>query len=1033
MQRALVLFAALGAVHCFSGGAPLDGLAPANDADRGPRIVFDLFEKPLPNIPFPNDVGTRPDLGSPTGRRINISTDVSTQLERRTRELVNQLDGFGTYAPITVAFEEVLDLTDLHARHDNLTFDDDAVFVVAIDPKSPQYGVPVPLDLGSGRFPVAAANPGQFFMNDPRATASSLLFETLGETDTNGNGLLDLDEDVDHDGVLDQPNTWGTYSGDPLRNDMNSDVLTFYELETNTLIVRPILPLEEQTRYAVVLTRRLRGKESASPIRSPFAAINHVQQTPALRPLVEDGLLANLGLEVGDVAFAWSFTTQSVKGDLEAIRAGLYGIGTLSGLGSAFKPVISQVLQVDQPQRIAGGRVLKNERALELLEHEAFADEVASDEDSYNFILGLMEEFVDYFVVLQFESPALHENEDGVFRLNRDTGEIEYDRATITMLCGVPKARGAIQPPFPVALFSHGYGSSKFEGLIWSMAGNKAGIVVCGFDAYGHGLPDDDFVRAIMDSSFSPVGLEKFGDALLTGRARDLNDDGVVDPGGDFWSYRTFHTRDNVRQTAVDHYQAVRVMRQFGKGTMSVDVDGDGDNEVNGDFNGDGVADFGGDQSYYMTGGSLGGIMTMVVGSTEPWIRAAAPVVGGAGLSDISVRRDQGGTLAAIYGHQYGPLITARPSATFPGRFDLVQNIPDVRDVAEQNGEEGVRFAAIPDPTLGLTEELAPGDRVRLLNLDNGELDEASIGALAYGGLFRVAARSDKGDRIRFELYRKGATEAYRVIDTFEREVLFQGKTYAVGEPLVTLEDGWAFKRGTPPFRRMVGIGQMILEPGDPANYAKYYAEPYAIRPEGKVPTPLLVVATNGDTSVPLASAISFSRIAGAVNFREIDPRYGMTQDQLLTKTYTAEGLSRIKRFEHDPCHYDPRSILFDIDDLSNGTDPDQGPSLAKIARPPECDGGAGAPAYCATSCAPMPPLRASAKINDVPVAMRFIYVRNQGRHGFSLGEPSRAFDYGQFATNQMMRFLKTEGAELTDEPCLHDSSCSFFDEYRGQ
>lgn len=80
-----------------------------------------------------------------------------------------------------------------------------------------------------------------------------------------------------------------------------------------------------------------------------------------------------------------------------------------------------------------------------------------------------------------------------------------------------------------------------------------------------------------------------------------------------------------------------------------------------------------------------------------------------------------------------------------------------------------------------------------------------------------------------------------------------------------------------------------------------------------------------------------------------------------------------------------------------------------------------------------MPPLRASVKVNDVPVAMRFIYVRNQGKHGFSLGEPSRAFDYGQFATNQMMRFLKTEGAELTDEPCLHDSSCSFFDEYRGQ
>ena len=32
--------------------------------------------------------------------------------------------------------------------------------------------------------------------------------------------------------------------------------MTWYERETNTLIIRPVVPLREETRYAVVLTER---------------------------------------------------------------------------------------------------------------------------------------------------------------------------------------------------------------------------------------------------------------------------------------------------------------------------------------------------------------------------------------------------------------------------------------------------------------------------------------------------------------------------------------------------------------------------------------------------------------------------------------------------------------------------------------------------------------------------------------------------------------------------------------------------------
>src|SRR5205823_4168532 len=71
MTRRFLLPCFCALAGCLSG-QPIEGLAPARDTG-GPRIVYDPTRKPLPEIPFPNDLGTRPDLGSPTGLRLNSS------------------------------------------------------------------------------------------------------------------------------------------------------------------------------------------------------------------------------------------------------------------------------------------------------------------------------------------------------------------------------------------------------------------------------------------------------------------------------------------------------------------------------------------------------------------------------------------------------------------------------------------------------------------------------------------------------------------------------------------------------------------------------------------------------------------------------------------------------------------------------------------------------------------------------------------------------------------------------------------------
>ncbi|PIW02698.1 MAG: hypothetical protein COW42_00265, partial [Deltaproteobacteria bacterium CG17_big_fil_post_rev_8_21_14_2_50_63_7] len=171
----------------------------------------------------------------------------------------------------------------------------------------------------------------------------------------------------------------------------------------------------------------------------------------------------------------------------------------------------------------------------------------------------------------------------------------------VTWWCAVPRKELNPNPgqPFPVVFYSHGYTSARLEMLGFAGSHARAGLATCAFDAQGHGLvldksiSENPLVKILMDT----YDLQMILTSLTHGRARDLNNDTVLDAGGDYWSANTFHTRDVVRQSVVDWLMMVRILRSF-DGTRRWKLTDDEDSValvgIAGDFDGDGKVDIGG-------------------------------------------------------------------------------------------------------------------------------------------------------------------------------------------------------------------------------------------------------------------------------------------------------------------------------------------------------------------------------------------------------------------------------------------------------
>jgi hypothetical protein len=221
------------------------GLYPAG-VGAGPQVRFEPDRAPFPDTPFPNDYFSVPDETKVTGIRANIPTASTTRVEGRIRENLLDLDGFGAYSPIWVSFDAPLDL---------VTVTDDSALLIKLD--GPNAGECAPLDLGKGHAPIITTNQ-VYWPHDPLANANNKIMDP--------NNKMDLD------------------------NDGTPEFIDFYEFETNSLIMRPVIPLDEASRYAVVLLKDITGI-GGRPIRSAFPYINEPRPAYPKRDTPSSGRL----------------------------------------------------------------------------------------------------------------------------------------------------------------------------------------------------------------------------------------------------------------------------------------------------------------------------------------------------------------------------------------------------------------------------------------------------------------------------------------------------------------------------------------------------------------------------------------------------------------------------------------------------------------------------------------------------------------------------------------------------------------------
>ncbi|MBM4374571.1 MAG: hypothetical protein FJ095_05755 [Deltaproteobacteria bacterium] len=1003
----------LSGAGCDVGRAPLDyGRTP----DGGGSVVrYDLGARPLPSIPLPNDTATWPDPTSRTGLRVNASLIAPTNLETQARERFSQMEGWGTFAPVTVGFDvdrdadgyaayagAALDLDNLRKRHqgDDYEFANDAVYLVNL-----KTGLPIPLDMGNGNFDYTLKQLDKYWANDPRKSERNLLFETVDET--NGGAVTSYapEHDSDYDGVLDRPNLArenicpgpdpicdAPESGEPyasaecrqrrqLRDRCIADnLLDWYERETDTLVLRPLIPMDEMTRYAVVVTDRT-VDGLGNPVRSPFPQVFHAAQRVAateVEAAIDNPKLANYwgdvaGTGLGRVSFLWSFTTQPTVDDLKRLRDGLYGTGPFARFATSYPPVLelqravglvgglnegatdppnwqTSPLGVDAqcPKKAGNLWIVKFDDLRSTLKNILSQGFGLASGPSLDLLLRRLSA-IDHMVIGTYKVPFLLEggpkstDPNAAFRLNYRSGEGEETTDTVQVWMMVPKASAKHQQPFNVNLYGHGYTGNFLEQIFY--AGNMAehGLATAGINAMGHGISFSKNEETGAGALLGGACYRPFLDALGLTRARDLDRDGDLDSGGDFWSSYLFHTRDGVRQSVLDHIQLVRIMRAFG-GTATMqcrndgdaesavrpcDFDGDGTGDVAGDFDGDGVADLGGPDATYGTWGeSLGGILSAIHGAIDAYVTSAVPGSGGGGLVDIGVRSFQGGVVEAVLLRLWGPLLVSIPASSRPKCSATSANGDNCTMCAE--GEQSVRWVL---PNVNGTGEVEvecvdptaiANSTVLVQNLDTGEVRCTSVDDAQR---FRIGLPTSRGDRVLVTFW-----DGKHQVDDYEHCILktqdlrhtidawglgrhltgaqsgdgsatctgqactsFEGAFFEAGSPLTSPGEGLGLRRQSPSLRRFIGLAQAALEPGDPVSFSPYYALKSMTDPFGATIAPhaMLTLNTIGDMNVPINSGIAQARAAGAVPFLRPDQaeRYPELLDYVTPKAlYDALG-----------------------------------------------------------------------------------------------------------------------------------------------
>ncbi len=611
-SRFLVLTLALSAFNACQDSPQL-GLANTDRSQPGPVIVWDPLRRPQAELPFPNDLALK--MLADGSLRLNASKDGDTQIDDSNRLHLTELDGFSGLSPITVAFDGPLDVS---------TVTDDSVFVINVDPKSKRYGERIPLDNGRGWFP-HQADTRRYFPRDPLANYDSFVLPPDNMVDINGDGT---------------PDKW----------------VYHYEVSTHTLDIRPLIPMATGSRYAVILTKKLKGWDKNGrygPIQSPFDIINHDSQTADLKLALPT--LEKNKIKVDDIAFGWTLSTGDLSHTFRNLRDGLYGSGPFSWLNDQFPAKFTEVDRMD----IAFDGNIETYPADNPYPSVPWDHQFVLQGEFIKRIVGLINavqpgvadgfDYGDYVVFGEMETPDLRNTPDKVWVLDQVAGKVaqqqtdgsvlmvqEARHEKVPFMLVVPKTTEFHKPPFPVLVYAHATGTSRIEALLMSDRLAQAGIATFSIDAVGHGpvLADPlkflaakggqyvPLVRTMLGQLIFPNAEVDFPESMsdtevvkkmlgngfvkqlaVKGRAFDDDGDCQITNGEGYYSPNAFRLRDSMRQTTLDYIVAVRLLHSLTQSAVPKAIADPAHapekdlmpNLLAGDFNCDGVLDIGGE------------------------------------------------------------------------------------------------------------------------------------------------------------------------------------------------------------------------------------------------------------------------------------------------------------------------------------------------------------------------------------------------------------------------------------------------------
>ena len=883
---------------------------------------------------FPSNLSTREDDSSPTGRRLNVSEIRPLDVSAHLREQLNRLDGFSVIAPIAIPFEAPIDLE---------TVKEGAVLLFDVSADSPEYGRSIPLDLDGSYYPIRF-RPREVFPYDAYAELPDLMFG------------------------------WDNGEEERIPN---------YEVETNTLLLRPIYPLRQKTTYAVVVTDELKG-ENGESVRSPFAGVHHASDYELVKPVAQ-------WTPTESIAFVWSFTTRSITDIPVALREGMDRRGPFAWIGEDYpgKWVSFQDLQVDDTPTDPEDRdhpwILDGDYLPKALSTIGALAGGGLESVTFNY--------VDYAVFGEFEAVDLR-GEDGTIDVHLTTGESAHQPARVGYLLTVPKETESHKAPFPVLIYNHGSRTSRVEQILMSDDFSRAGIAVLSLDAVGHG-PFEGDLRALVEREAANVPEELAGtlagviaqsflgptydytdkdlDQILDdleanglwqalfvqGRSEDVDLDGVLLSGDSYYVPNPFQLASNGMQTVLDNLTVFRMLKRFDASTLP----GEGIKDLSkakeedilaymsaGDFNADGVLDVGGpDVPYFTMGTSMGAFHSTIVLPLEPGIQTGISNVGGGGLVEIMLRSSLAEVIDAIMVEPLGPVIVGCPvpteDETPPTEVSLSWNNWAIkcRDIFTISFAESVSgLPSIP---------VLPGGSITLTNpkLEGTAEDASRTVVMAEDGGFSVAVGADEGDTLLLE------------VRNAEGEI-------QLAEEITALQSGSGHRRNSPRFRRLVTLAQSALDTMDPLAWARHIIrDPLP----GSAPNNVLHFADVGDITVPFSTMLAWNRGVGLL---------GETDEEV------QEIMARFTKEDR----IFGRGFMWDHDNLLGKTD---GPG-------------------------PLPVVTTESGVS----AVRF---PNTDDHEFiAVPDPEAEFDHATYYRNQALQFLRTNGGEVRDEPCMEDNTC---------